>query len=67
MVNGTAEQATLQGGQPSVKAGETAISVNKTVETNTDAVATLPVAGGEAGQQVVEETTKKPFWKFWQK
>ena len=67
VVNGMAEQATLQGSQQPVKAGETAISVNKTVATNTEAVATLPVAGGEAGQQVVEETTKKPFWKFWQK
>lgn len=67
MVSETAEQATLQGGQQPVKIGEKATDANKTVATNTDAVATLPVAGGEAGQQVVEETTKKPFWKFWQK
>lgn len=73
VVTENAGQATLQNGQQPVKAGETAISANTTVATNTgaaqqtDAVSTLPVAGGEAGQQVVEETAKKPFWKFWQK
>jgi murein L,D-transpeptidase YafK len=65
------ENVALQGDQP-VRAGETATSAGKTagnaaVEQQTEAVATLPVAGGEAGQQVVEQTQKKPFWKFWQK
>ncbi|WP_312417262.1 murein L,D-transpeptidase family protein [Shinella sp.] len=65
------ENVALQGDQP-VRAGETATSAGKSarnapVEQQTEAVATLPVAGGEAGQQVVEQTQKKPFWKFWQK
>ena len=72
VVTENAEQAALQGDQKQARAGETGAAVNKAVATNagaqqTDAVATLPVAGGEAGQQVVQETAKKPFWKFWQK
>lgn len=67
----SAEQAALKGGRQQAKAGETATAVNQTVATGTaqqtEAVAALPVPGGDAGQQVVEETAKKPFWKFWQK
>jgi murein L,D-transpeptidase YafK len=73
VVTENAEQPALQGNQQPMTAGATATSADKAVATNTgatqqvDAVATLPVAGGEAGQQVVQETAKKPFWKFWQK
>jgi hypothetical protein len=59
------ESAALQADQGSGEAGKTARTA--AVAQETDAVATLPVAGGEAGQQVVEQTQKKPFWKFWQK
>lgn len=64
------ESAGLQGGQPSgeiVTPSKKAAASNAVTAQQTEAVATLPVAGGEAGQQVVEQTQKKPFWKFWQK
>ena len=63
------EQATLDAGQPVRKDAKaaTAEASARTMEKPVDGGTVLPVPEANPDSQVVEQTQKKPFWKFWQK
>ncbi|MGD9480545.1 L,D-transpeptidase family protein [Shinella sp. G-2] len=63
------EQATLDAGQPVRKEAKaaTAEASAQTMEKPVDGGTVLPVPEANPDSQVVEQTQKKPFWKFWQK
>ena len=63
------EQATLDAGQPVRKEAKaaTAEASAQAMEKPVDGGTVLPVPEANPDSQIVEQTHKKPFWKFWQK
>lgn len=63
------EQAKFDAGQETRKEARTptAETATRKVEKPVEGAGTLPVPEENPGVQVVEQTAKKPLWKFWQK
>lgn len=64
------EQAKLEAGQKVAKDAQVPVTQaagKDTIKKPADAAGTVPIPEENPDVQVVEQTQKKPFWKFWQK
>jgi murein L,D-transpeptidase YafK len=68
-VESVTQQTTIDAGQATSKEVKNPATVTAGTDAKkpADAVGTLPVPEENPDVQIVEQTQKKPFWKFWQK